>query len=88
MNQNNFNRLKGQTAIVTGSSSGIGQATAIALGREGANIIVNYVGNSTGAEQAVDEIQQMGGQAMAIKNRNVSTTAGVCGFGLCLRCKN
>ena len=67
MIQKNFNRLKGQTAIVTGASSGIGQATAIALGMEGANVVVNYAGNANGAIEAVDKIQAMGSHAMAVK---------------------
>jgi glucose 1-dehydrogenase len=39
-----MNGLSGKTAIVTGGSSGIGQAIAIRLGREGVNVAVNYVG--------------------------------------------
>ena len=35
--------LKGQTALVTGANSGIGRAIAVALGRAGANVVVNYV---------------------------------------------
>ena len=62
-----YDRLQGQTAIVTGSSSGIGKACAIALGKEGANVVVNYAGNSTGAEEAVEEIKTAGAKAIAIK---------------------
>jgi glucose 1-dehydrogenase len=36
--------LQGKTAIVTGGSSGIGQAIAIRLGEEGVNVAINYVG--------------------------------------------
>ncbi len=50
--------LKGQTAIVTGGSSGIGKACAIALGEAGANVVVNYGGNSKGAEETVIEIER------------------------------
>jgi len=42
--------LEGKTAIVTGGSSGIGQAIAIRLGEEGMNVGVNYVGRPEGAE--------------------------------------
>jgi len=35
--------LRGQKALVTGANSGIGKATAIALGRAGADVVVNYV---------------------------------------------
>lgn len=65
--QNNMQRLKGQTVIVTGASSGIGMACAIGMGLEGANVLVNYAGNSKGAEEAVAAIQNAGGQAIAFK---------------------
>lgn len=57
--------LAGQTAIVTGASSGIGQACAIALGKAGANVVVNYAGNPKGADEAVATIHAEGGSAMA-----------------------
>lgn len=60
-------RLQGQTAIVTGASSGIGKACAIALGLDGANVVVNYAGNSAGADEAVEIIKKAGGKAMACK---------------------
>lgn len=62
-----YDRLKGQTAIVTGASSGIGKACAVALGKEGANVVVNYAGNSKGADEAVEEIKSTGAQAIAVK---------------------
>lgn len=62
-----YDRLKGQTAIVTGSSSGIGKACAVALGKEGANVVVNYAGNSKGAEDTVEEIKNAGAKAIAVK---------------------
>ena len=60
-------KLAGQTAIVTGASSGIGKACAIGMGLAGANVVVNYAGNSQGAEEAVAIIQAAGGQAIAFK---------------------
>ena len=42
--------LKGQTALVTGANSGIGRAIALALGRSGANVVVNYVARPEDAE--------------------------------------
>jgi glucose 1-dehydrogenase len=42
--------LQGTTAIVTGGASGIGQAVAVRLAREGANVAINYVGPPDGAE--------------------------------------
>lgn len=60
-------KLQGQTALVTGASSGIGKACAIALGMEGANVVVNYAGNSAGADDAVETIKMEGGNAIALK---------------------
>jgi glucose 1-dehydrogenase len=56
--------LKGQTALVTGANSGIGRAIAIALGRAGANVIVNYVIRPEDAEAVVAEIRSKGQRAM------------------------
>jgi glucose 1-dehydrogenase len=49
--------LQGKTAIVTGGSSGIGQAIAVRLGHEGVNVAVNYVGPLEGAEATRDSIE-------------------------------
>jgi glucose 1-dehydrogenase len=49
--------LEGKTAIVTGGSSGIGQAIAIRLGHEGVNVAVNYVGRMEGAQATKDLIE-------------------------------
>lgn len=54
-------------AIITGSSSGIGKATAILLNQEGYKICVNYNKNKDGAEDVVDIITRSGGQAIAVK---------------------
>ncbi|MEV7184492.1 SDR family oxidoreductase [Kitasatospora sp. NPDC093102] len=57
--------LKGQKALVTGANSGIGKATAIALGRFGADVVVNYVAGKEAAEEVVREIQSFGVRAYA-----------------------
>jgi len=59
--------LKNQKALVTGASSGIGKACAIALGAAGASVVVNYVSSPKDAEPVVAVIRQNGGEAMAIK---------------------
>lgn len=59
--------LTGQTAIVTGASSGIGAGIAKELGRAGANVVVNYAGNREGADEVVRRITGADGQAMAVK---------------------
>ena len=61
------NRVAGQTAIVTGSSSGIGAGIAKELGAAGANVVVNYAGNRDGADAVVRQITGGGGSAIAIK---------------------
>ncbi|MFG2883391.1 SDR family oxidoreductase [Streptomyces sp. NPDC048297] len=57
--------LKGQKALVTGANSGIGKATAIGLGRAGADVVVNYVAGREEAEQVVEEISGFGVRAAA-----------------------
>ena len=63
--------LAGQKALVTGASSGIGRAVAIALGHAGADVVVNYYSGEAAALQVVDEITRAGSQAYAVQ-ANVS----------------
>jgi glucose 1-dehydrogenase len=57
--------LRGQKALVTGANSGIGKAVAIALGRAGADVVVNYVSGRKAAEAVIDEIGGHGVRALA-----------------------
>ncbi len=59
--------LKGKAAIVTGGSLGIGRAVALELGREGADVAVNYRRHESGAREVVAEIEKMGRRALAVK---------------------
>lgn len=60
-------RLENKTALVTGSSRGIGREIALAMAREGANVIINYSRSEDAALEAVSEVQAMGKKAMAVK---------------------
>jgi glucose 1-dehydrogenase len=62
-----YQPLKGQKALVTGASSGIGAGVAVALGAAGADVVVNYVSSAAGAEKIVGEIKAAGANAIAIK---------------------
>src|SRR4051812_33367802 len=68
--------LLGQTALVTGSSSGIGKGVALALARAGADVVVNYSSNPDGAQAVAEAIQKLGRRSLAI-GANVSDEASV-----------
>jgi 3-oxoacyl-[acyl-carrier protein] reductase len=58
--------LKGKTALVTGASRGIGRASALALARLGAQVLVHYGSGVKEATEVVAEIRKAGGKADAI----------------------
>ncbi|SDJ73052.1 3-oxoacyl-[acyl-carrier-protein] reductase [Sediminibacillus albus] len=68
--------LHGKTALVTGASRGIGKAIALELARQGAKVAVNFAGNEEKAQEVVDEISELGSEAIKIK-ANVSQEADV-----------
>jgi glucose 1-dehydrogenase len=57
--------LAGQTALVTGASSGIGREIALALAQFGADVVVNYVGGQQAAESTAETIGRLGRRAFA-----------------------
>jgi len=59
--------LQGQTAVVTGASSGIGASIAQEMGTAGANVVVNYAHNRKGADRVVKRIRETGGKAFGFK---------------------
>jgi 3-oxoacyl-[acyl-carrier protein] reductase len=58
--------LRGKVAIVTGASSGIGRATAVALARNGAAVVVNYHKNERGAAETIQEIHAMRRNSLSV----------------------
>ena len=61
-----MSNLTGKTALVTGASRGIGRASALALARDGAHVLVHYGQGRTEADAVVEEIRQAGGSADAV----------------------
>ena len=59
--------LRGQKALVTGASSGIGEGIARALGTAGAAVVVNYSSNTAGADRVVADLRAAGAEALAIR---------------------
>src|SRR3954452_16576705 len=66
----------GKTAIVTGSSRGIGRVVALRLARDGFSVVVNYAGNAAMADEVVAEIRANDGRAVAVQ-ADVSNVADV-----------
>ena len=60
-------KLKDKVALVTGSSRGVGKSIAIAFAKEGAKVMVNYTSNEKAANEVLETIQKMGGQARVFK---------------------
>jgi len=59
--------LKGKTAIVTGGSLGIGSAIAVGLGRQGANVALNFRKHAEEAERVAGQVLEAGGKGVAIR---------------------
>ena len=67
MNAMSSKQLEGCVAVITGASLGIGRSTAIAMGRAGANVVVNYRSSEKEAQQVVDVICESGAAAIKVQ---------------------
>jgi len=59
--------LKGQTAIITGSSTGLGRACAMSLAAEGMNVVINYHSSKDEAEDTAKEIRDKGANCIVVQ---------------------
>lgn len=59
--------MSNKVALVTGSSRGIGRATAIRLAKEGYDVIINYARSRSKAEEVAKEVEALGRKALTIK---------------------
>ena len=60
-------KLQEKTVIVTGGDSGIGRAISLRFAREGARVVIDYLGNAEPRKALVDEIENFGGRAYAVE---------------------
>ncbi len=60
-------RLAGRSAVVTGSSRGVGRSVALALAREGADVLINYTSSEAPALAVVEEVRGLGRKSVAIR---------------------
>lgn len=59
--------LEGKVALVTGSSRGIGRAIALALARDGADVVINFLNRAAEADAVKQEILTMGRRCLSVK---------------------
>ncbi len=69
-------KLIGKKALVTGSNQGIGQAIALRLAEEGADVIIDYVTHPDAAAETVQRVQKLGRRAVAVKG-DISNLADI-----------
>ena len=60
-------RLQDKVAVVTGSSSGIGKGIALAMGRAGARVVINYRSNEQSARELKSQLEEAGSQALVVQ---------------------
>ncbi|MBH8562558.1 glucose 1-dehydrogenase [Nostoc sp. CENA67] len=62
-----MSKLEGKVALVTGSSSGIGQAIAVRLAQEGADVVIDYRSHVEGAEETLSKVEAAGHKGLIVK---------------------
>ena len=60
-------KLEGKVALVTGSSGGIGQAIALRLANEGADIVIDYRSHPEGAQETLSKVEAAGGKGLTVQ---------------------
>jgi NAD(P)-dependent dehydrogenase (short-subunit alcohol dehydrogenase family) len=60
-------RLTGRVALITGGDSGIGRAVAVAFAREGADVLISYLSETSDAEETVRAVEKSGRRAIAVR---------------------
>ncbi|AUI72343.1 SDR family oxidoreductase [Companilactobacillus alimentarius] len=70
-----YKDLNKKVAVITGGSKGIGTAISKRFGQEHMSVVINYNSDSKGAQEAADEVEQNGGQAVIVQ-ANVATEEG------------
>lgn len=65
-------KLEEKTALITGSDSGIGQSTAIAFAREGADVVITYYKDQEGAEETLQKVEEAGRKGLIIQTNTRS----------------
>ncbi|OYE00535.1 glucose 1-dehydrogenase [Nostoc sp. 'Peltigera membranacea cyanobiont' 232] len=60
-------KLEGKVALVTGSSGGIGQAVAVYLAEQGADVVIDYRSHPEGAEETLSKVEATGSKGLTVK---------------------
>lgn len=60
-------KLEGKIALITGSDSGIGQATAVEFAKEGASVVITYHTDKDGANETLQKVEEAGGKGLVVE---------------------